>query len=263
MKVRLTLLGVSALVVLLLLESSSAGGASTVSLTLTVKGKGIVKVSDEPAVSCNATCKRTIRVPVGERVTVTPTPGTLWKLAPFSGACQGSAERCSFTATRSQALTVTFLAPGVRVNPIPLNTAWKLPRNWTLKIDSTTSNVQLKHRDGSPKIPSAGAEFFMLYIEETYTGKGSSNTLNFGPGFEAIGRHNVVYAYENRSNACGPGSGPLPEPDLQPYNRSHRIDSGQTVVGNICFEIATSDAPSLLLDVGFYAPPVRVWFALH
>ena len=54
-----------------------------------------------------------------------------------------------------------------------------------------------------------------------------------------------------------------PEPDLQPYNRSHRIDSGETVAGNICFEIATSDASSLLLYVRAYTPPVVVWFALH
>ena len=258
---RLTLLGVSVLVVLLLL-GSSAGGASTVSLTLTVKGKGIVKVSDKPAVSCTATCKRTIRVPVGKRVTVTPTPRTLWKLAPFSGTCQGAAEKCSFTATRPQALTVTFLAPGARANPIPLNTAWKLPGKWTLKIDSSTPNMQLKHRDGTPKIPSAGAEFFMIYIEETYTGRGSSDTLNYGPGFDAIGRHNVVYVHD-RSNACGPGSGPLPEPDLQPYNRDHRIDSGQTVAGNICFEIATDDASSLLLYARALLHTRAVWFALH
>ena len=262
MAMRLALLGVSALVVLSLL-GSSAGAASTVSLTVTINGNGIVKVSNKPAVSCTATCKRTIQVSVGKRVTVTPTPRKLWKLAPFSGACQGAAEKCSFTATRSQALAVTFLAPGVRANPIPLNTAWKLPRDWTLKIDSSTPNVQLKMRDGTPKIPSAGAEFLMVYIEETYTGRGSSDTLNFGPGFDAVGRHNVVYVHENRSNACGPGSGPLPEPDLQPYNRSHRIDSGQTVAGNICFEIATNDASSLLLYVRSYTPPLVVWFSLH
>ena len=126
-------------------------------------------------------------------------------------------------------------------------------------IDSSTPNVQLKNRDGTPKIPSAGAEFFMLYIEETYTGKGSSNTMFLLGGLHAFGGHH----HEDRSNACGPGSGPLPEPDLQPYNRSHRIDSGETVAGNICFEIATTDASSLLLYVRAYTPPVVVWFALH
>ena len=229
------------------------------------EGKGIVKVSDKPAVSCTATCKRTIRVPVGKRVAVTPTPGKLWKLAPFTGACQGAAGKCSFTATRSQTLTVTFLAPGVRANPIPLNTAWKLPR----KMDAEDRQLYPKRAAEAPrrhpKDPVSRGGVLHDHIEETYTGSGSSNTMNFGPGFEAIGRHNVVYRYENRSNACGPGSGPLPEPDtLQPYNRvDHRIDSGQTIAGNICFEIATNDASSLLLYVRTYYRSAVVWFALH
>ena len=75
-------------------------------------------------------------------------------------------------------------------------------------IDSSTPNVQLKNRDGIPKIPSAGAEFFMLYIEETYTGKGSSNTMFLLGGSHAFGGHH----HEDRSNACGPGSGPSQNP---------------------------------------------------
>jgi hypothetical protein len=73
---------------------SAASAASTVPLTVTIKGAGTVKVSGKPAVACKATCHVTIQVPAGKKIAVAVTPVKLWKLAPLKGVCKGVAPTC-------------------------------------------------------------------------------------------------------------------------------------------------------------------------
>src|SRR5437016_4315074 len=74
--------------------SGGAGAASTVPLTVTIKGAGTVNVSGKPAVLCKTTCHVTIQVPAGKKVAVALTPVKLWKLAPLKGVCKGASPKC-------------------------------------------------------------------------------------------------------------------------------------------------------------------------
>lgn len=243
--------------------SSGASATSTVPLALTIKGAGTVKISGKPAVSCKATCRVTVQVAAVAKIAVAFTPGKLWKLAPVKGACKGSAPKCSFTATRAASLSVTFLAPGVRANPIPLNTAWRLAGNWTLKVDSANPNAQLSNPNGTPMAPPVGAQYFMTYIEATYTGGGSAPIGNFADGLMVAGSHGATYGLGGIG--CGPGYGELPSPDLQvKIENNEPVYSGQSAAGNICYQIASNDAASLLLDYHTYpGTPQDTWFALR
>jgi hypothetical protein len=253
-----------ALAVVVFALSGGAGAASTVPLTVGIKGAGTVKVSGKPPVSCKATCRVTLQVPVGTKIAVAFIPVKLWKLAPVVGACKGVAPKCAFKTTRAAVLNVTFLAPGLRTNPIPLKTPWRLPGNWTMKVDSADFSPSVMNVGGGPQTPPAGAQYVMPYVEWTYTGGGSSLSLSlFGVQLNAEGSHNAAYSLQE--SQCGPGEARLPEPDLQvKVENGVQVYSGQSVAGNICFQVAANDAASLLLDYHTYSgKPADTWFALR
>jgi len=89
---------------------------------------------------------------------------------------------------------------------------------------------------------------------------------NLADLFDAVGSHKATYDYAF-GNSCGPGESKLPSPDLQPTAENNEpVFSGQTVSGNICFQVASNDAASLL----FYVKPPSatpnakpIWFALR
>jgi len=238
-----------------------------VPLTLTIHGAGSVKVTGRPIVSCKTTCRVTLQVPANGKLTAVPTPARLWKLAGFTGVCKASQQKCSFRAGHGAMLGVTFLAPGARTNPIPFRTPWRLPGNWLLKIDSATPDAGIVDSTGKPLTPPAGDEYLMMSIEATYTG-----TTSFPLGLRLLGES---FGVEGSSNAphqyitgvgCGPGSGAqLPAPDIQArFTDKPDVSAGEKVAGNICFQIAAADAPSLLLysrAFGSNGTPQTVWFA--
>jgi hypothetical protein len=78
-----------------------------------------------------------------------------------------------------------------------------------------------------------------------------------------MGEHNARY---DLYGGCGPGFAKLPPPDLQPVIDFHQqIYSGQSVDGNVCFQVAANDAASLLLALRWFAQDDEhtVWFALR
>lgn len=61
---------------------------------------------------------------------------------------------------------------------------------------------------------------------------------------------------------CGPNEDvSLPTPDLQPMiELNQSVFSGQSVGGNICVQVASNDASTLLFNTGY---PNNIWFALR
>lgn len=88
----------------------------------------------------------------------------------------------------------------------------------------------------------------------TYVGGGSSNLGDFLFDRELVaeGAHNAPY----RHIGCVP-----PPPDLDLVGD---VFSGQTVTGDLCYEIASNDADSLMLQTYQSGGGGRtIWFALR
>lgn len=193
---------------------------------------------------------------------VKASPASGWKLWRWTGACHGSAASCSLRvkARRFGFVTASFVPPGDRVDPYPLGTAGTLQGGWQLKVNSALINADtqveavIDPHSGLPANPPppAGAQYTLVNVSMTYQGGGSSSLpgyLQFGA--QTVGAGNAGYdAY-----GCQP-------PPLDLNSDFTPVFSGQTVTGNLCFEIASNDAASLLLQ-GRGTSGLPVWFALR
>ena len=101
--------------------------------------------------------------------------------------------------------------------------------------------------------PADGNQFYMATIRVKYLGPNSTEFDEFGQ-LASLGVGGVVYNYSNR---CGlpPNYLPVPSPEL--------FTNG-TIEGSVCWEIASTDAESLVMivDPDGYGNKDRAWFAL-
>jgi hypothetical protein len=166
-------------------------------------------------------------------------------------------------ARRFGFVTASFVPPGDRLNPYPLGTAAPLTGNWRLKVNSATIDADTQVEavidpgTGEPANPRppAGAQYTLVNVSMTYVGGGSSSVSDYIEfGLHTEGQGNAEYD----TFGCEP-----PPLDLSSYFTP--VFSGQTVTGNLCFEIASNDAASLLLTGEGMAGDAElpVWFALR
>jgi hypothetical protein len=159
-------------------------------------------------------------------------------------------------------------APNSRTNPVPLGKRGGAGEHWTLKVVSVTPNATRRVLAATGKWatrPPAAAQDFMVFISATYRGGGKANLFDLADRLNVVGVHNAPYSL-TVGNACGPGRAKLPSPDLQTrFDHYEAVFSGQTVRGNICFQIAKNDARSLILYVAvpFNGAKRPAWFALR
>jgi Divergent InlB B-repeat domain len=244
------------LVALLAVSGATAATQRHVLLTVSITGSGSVRLSDGHRLACSSKCHKTFSVRAREKFGLTAHPGSGWVFSAWSGACRGAKPTCSLRLRHSTGVTATFGPPGsTRANPIPIGHAGVLFSGWLFKVLSVTPNAtqQIVAIPGNWP-PPAGAQYFMLDVSATYTGGGSSDLALFPGGLNTIGAHNA--AYPLHTSGCEYQH--LPPPVFPPYGSLY---SGQTASGNICFEIASNDADSLLLYSGDY--PSETWFALR
>ena len=104
--------------------------------------------------------------------------------------------------------------------------------------------------------PPRGVQDFLVGLSVTYTGAGSGDISSLVNSLQTLGSHNV--AYDVRDNPCGL----LPPLDLAGAGPVE-VRSGDTVTGNVCFQIASNDARSLLLHAGDLLLKTDFWFALR
>jgi hypothetical protein len=240
-----------------------------VSLKITISGVGTVKVSGEPAVKCASFCQRSLHVDKGSRVTLVATPGKLGKLGRWTGACTGSASRCTLRVTRKAQVTATFVPPGTKNNPIPMGTRWPIGNGWKLKVVAATPNADgqvIDNASDAPLVPSPGDQFFVLEVQLTFAGTGSGMLEPMAQNWSAEGSHNFKYEYFD-DTTCGVGADvSLPAPNLQPMIVNNQtVASGQSVKGHICLQVATDDASTLRLNTapGRHSGLFDFWFALR
>jgi hypothetical protein len=170
------------------------------------------------------------------------------------------------TAGRSANLTFVPPPPGTYLNPWPLGTP-VAQADYTnpleLTVNSATINATAEVEavtnpsTGAPanRPPPTGDQYTLINL--TATGpKGFSFPLAsfLGDFISAEGVNSVPY----KPDTCVP-----PTLDLGSIGT---INPGQTVTGNICFTIASTDATTLLLRGTYDALKiggVPEWFALH
>jgi hypothetical protein len=186
-------------------------------------------------------------------------PASGWKLWRWSGACHGTAARCSLRvkARRFGFVTASFVPPGDQLNPYRLGRTAKLTQGWQMKVNSATINADaaveaVTDQYGNPvnTPPPAGAQYTLVNVSMTYAGAGSRSLPGYLQSVHAVSAGNVGY----NGYGCTP-------PPLDLNADFTAVSSGQTVTGNLCFEIASDDAARLLLQGQGMAG--AVWFALR
>lgn len=241
-----------------------------VQLTISITGTGTVSGGGH-RVGCvvpvgggivpHPACSRTFAARPGT-IMLKAAAGTSWKFTAWGQGCRGSEPTCSLRVRRSTRVTATFVPPGDRQNPYVLGRAVKLNGGWQITVNAAILNadsqvVAVTDESGRPANdpPKPGAQYTLVNVTLTYIGDGSSNLGYF--------------LYDQELNAEGAHNKPYPQlgcvsppPDLYLVGD---VFSGQTVTGDLCYEIASNDADSLMLSThlerGGGGRPL--WFALR
>ena len=130
--------------------------------------------------------------------------------------------------------------PGAtRDDPVPAGQSAAVG-NWTIKVVgvSTNADAAIHQENMFNSKPKAGEQFAMVTVRATYTGNGSSDP--FGDlTFSVI---------PDNGNSAHEANEVLPN-DL---SNSGNIPNSASAVGNVAFEVAKSDAGSLVLYIAGY-----------
>jgi hypothetical protein len=165
------------------------------------------------------------------------------------------------------AVAVTFVPPGNWLNPYRLGTAHQLEGDWRVKVNSATIDatsqveavVDPDSGDHPNDAPAAGFQYTLVNVSLTYVGDGGfpSDIDSFLYGLSQLGTQGEVSGLYP-PDFCDP-----PQPDA---DSGGQLVKGQTVTGNLCYEIASDDARTLRLGgfaLGAGSPQYLVWFALR
>jgi len=250
--------------------ASAAGRPNTVPLKVRITGLGTVHVTGSGSFTCRSyPCVHTFHVQRGQRIVVAASAAKGWKLTSWTGVCKGSGAKCRLRLKGWHVVALTFVPPGNWLNPIPLGKAVALEGGWSVKVNSATINANSQVEavvdpdtgDQVNPAPDPGSQYALVNLSLTYLGDGAfpgSTVDSFLYGLSQLGTMGEVNAVYP-PDFCEP---PLPDADS-----GGSAVKGQTVTGNLCYEISTDDASTLkLLGVArsqIGRPQFLVWFALR
>lgn len=151
--------------------------------------------------------------------------------------------------------TTTVASGAARSKPVPLGQPGMLTTPpWTLTVGTVTpdANASIAAKNSFNRPPAAGLQFFMVEVTFVYRGGDPSSPIELS--MEAVGASNVIYT--TFQNTCG----------VVPDNARdlNKVFSGGTVTGNVCWEIRSDDADSLVMTAGkSFGNAAPVFMALH
>ena len=140
---------------------------------------------------------------------------------------------------------------------IPAEVEFEEMDHWEITVLSTqpdaTEDVLAYYSGNDP--PADGNQFYMATIRAKYLGP-DSTTFDGRYRLDALGVGGVVYTYQTD---CGYGI-----PDGLGVSNDPELFTGGTIEGSVCWEIASTDAESLVLiaEPDGYGNKDRAWFAL-
>ena len=185
--------------------------------------------------------------------TVTPTPTATPTLTPTSTA----------TPTSTPIPTPTPV-PGSRQAPLPSGIPAEVRNSeedhWQITVLDIIPDATDKVMDESDynDPPGEGKQFYMVKLRVKYLGP-SSNRFSGRSRLKSVGDSGI--AYTNSDDSCGGFREYIPDPLPDP-----ELFTNGTVEGNVCWQIASSDAASLMMFLegpGFWPDSgERVWFTL-
>lgn len=260
-----TLVATGAVVAMIATGGASATRrASMVSLKVRINGLGTIRVTGGRSFVCRGlVCVHAFRVVRGRRVVVRATAARGWKATQWTGACKRSVTRCVLRMRGWRTVAVTFAPPGSLASPYALGTAHTMYGDWRVKVNSATINATKSVEAAGNPPPLPGAQYTLVNLSLTPTiGSGPSNVDDFlygnlDGGFQQLG------AAVDLSGAYPPDSCQPPQPDLGAMTQ---VPSGQTVTGDLCYEIPSADASTLAL-LGWVNSNPRgfgpIWLALR
>ena len=124
---------------------------------------------------------------------------------------------------------------GIRNNPFRFGASSALNDDWEISTVGLARNgdwiVAASSELNDP--PAVGNQFFVVTVVATYLGEGSAP---FEARFGAVGSTNTEYTPDE--NSCGILHEAIPD---------NEVSSGGTVSGDVCWEIASTDADGLLM----------------
>mgnify|MGYP001162359825 CR=1 FL=1 len=151
-------------------------------------------------------------------------------------------ERQEVTSEIAAAPTSTAAAPtgqlvGSRSQPVPIGDGKTLGYGWSLAISGVTYDAaeEILAENMFNDSPELGRQFVLVDLMLAYNGYQDPKSPLLEVSFNAVGQSNVAYG----SLGCGV----LPNE----LDRSLDVFSGGSVSGQICFDVLTDDAESLVL----------------
>ena len=140
-----------------------------------------------------------------------------------------------------------------RDDPVPIGKVANLNGNWEVRVVTTvpdaTEAILAENQFKDP--PEPEHQYFMVTVEAAYQGL-ESDEFDGSFRLRAVGASSV--AYSTFENSCGVIPNQLPDPELFP---------GGTIEGNVCWDILSSDASSLVMYDDPFESSGRTWFALQ
>jgi hypothetical protein len=240
---------------LVAVRATAVTASRVVGLYVSVSGSGTLGLAGGPSFTCHVgkrlrPCTHRFEIRRGSRVVVRALPARGWKLTTWAGACHGSSATCSLRLEDRLSLKVTFVPPGDFFNPYPLGQAVKL-NSWRLKVDSAILDADaqmlavIDPNTGKPanSPPPPGTQYTLVRVTLKWL-RGRASTEGLG-----------VYVKSHLSaESDRDGDLWLYAPDLDceapPADLglvTSRMAPGQSVTGYVCYEIASTDASTLLL----------------
>jgi hypothetical protein len=157
--------------------------------------------------------------------------------------------------------------PGDRLNPYSLGSAATLTGlagSWQVKVNSVIINADSQAEAVIDPVlkthpnpqPPAGWQYTLINLTMTYEGSGSSAPSSLLDSPEQMWAEGQGYTI-SPPDGCKP-----PQPDL---GSADRLASGQSTTGNLCYEIRSGDASTLLLSGQTVKGHTRqtVWYSLR
>jgi len=138
-----------------------------------------------------------------------------------------------------------------RDNPLPVGSVGT-SGGWRITVLGTTPDataaVLAENQFNDP--PEPGSQFFIATVRASYVGDGSESFLG-DFRLRAVGASAVEYT--TFENSCGVIPNPITSNDVFP---------GGTIEGNVCWQVRSSDASSLVMYDEPPADDTRMFFAL-